>query len=275
MCDQESAIADFLQILEEHRKNCEQQGKYVEAEIAKNRLDELKAHEENRRREAMKARQIAERLGVEEAHMLEFQQFNKTWDKKNADYEKQSEGLTVNMKERHTAEFQEFQKKLLLKQQQRPKFSTELLNLRKIEEHLAKAKDYNEAHKMKTRADALEAVELKRCSKIRQREMAQQEEKFKFSKEQEIENLKKRIESGRKEQRKKRQVELERMLQRYQNVKNELDAQQNLERMRADRQFHSGPSSKATQNVCRTKHRKGQPRQKPGTVQPKTKSGRH
>ena len=29
---QESAIADFLQILEEHRKNCEQQGKYVEAE---------------------------------------------------------------------------------------------------------------------------------------------------------------------------------------------------------------------------------------------------
>lgn len=64
----------------------------MEAEIAKNRLDELKAHEEKRRREAMKARQIAERLGVEEAHMLEFQQFNKTWDKKNADYEEHSEG---------------------------------------------------------------------------------------------------------------------------------------------------------------------------------------
>ena len=62
------------QILEEHRKNCERQGKYVEAEIAKNRLEELKLHEENRRREAMRSRQIAERLGVEEAHMLEFHQ---------------------------------------------------------------------------------------------------------------------------------------------------------------------------------------------------------
>lgn len=31
--------------------------------------------EENRRKEAMRSRQIAERLGVEEAHMLEFQQF--------------------------------------------------------------------------------------------------------------------------------------------------------------------------------------------------------
>jgi len=32
----------------------------------------------------MRARQIAERLGVEEAHMLEFQQFNKNWDQKIA-----------------------------------------------------------------------------------------------------------------------------------------------------------------------------------------------
>ena len=47
---EESAVADFLQILEEHRKNCERQGKYVEAEIAKNRLEELKLHEENRRK---------------------------------------------------------------------------------------------------------------------------------------------------------------------------------------------------------------------------------
>ena len=32
---EDSAVQDFLQILEEHRKNCERQGKYVEAEIAK------------------------------------------------------------------------------------------------------------------------------------------------------------------------------------------------------------------------------------------------
>jgi hypothetical protein len=52
---EDSAVQDFLQILEEHRKNCERQGKYVEAEIAKNRLEELKLHEENRRKEAMRS----------------------------------------------------------------------------------------------------------------------------------------------------------------------------------------------------------------------------
>lgn len=40
----------------------------------------------------MRARQIGEMLGIEEAHMLEFQQFNSGWDSKMADYEKNAEG---------------------------------------------------------------------------------------------------------------------------------------------------------------------------------------
>lgn len=95
---EDTAVQDFLAILEEHRKNCEAQGRYVEAEIAKNRLEELKLHEENRRKEAMRSRQIAERLGVEEAHMLEFQQFNMAWDKKMAAYEENAEKLIRAMK---------------------------------------------------------------------------------------------------------------------------------------------------------------------------------
>jgi uncharacterized sporulation protein YeaH/YhbH (DUF444 family) len=43
--NEDTAVQDFLEILEEHRKNCERQGKYVEAEIAKNRLEELKLQE--------------------------------------------------------------------------------------------------------------------------------------------------------------------------------------------------------------------------------------
>ena len=157
---QESAIADFLQILEEHRKNCEQQGKYVEAEVAKKRFDELKSHEANRRRESMKAQQVKERLGVEEAHMLEYQQFNSQWDQKCKDYETQSQNQMNAMKERHLDELKEFQQKLLEKQQ-KPKFSPVLLNYRKIEEHLARSKNYNDAHKVKAKADRMEAKEIK------------------------------------------------------------------------------------------------------------------
>jgi hypothetical protein len=71
-------------------------------------LEELRQHEENRRREAMRSRQIAERLGVEEAHMLEFQQFNALWDRRMAEFEQKSADLEEAMKERHGTELMEY-----------------------------------------------------------------------------------------------------------------------------------------------------------------------
>merc|ERR1719499_3090975 len=44
-------------------------------------------HEENRRREELRSQQLAERLGVEEAHMKELQEFNEIWDKKVQEFE--------------------------------------------------------------------------------------------------------------------------------------------------------------------------------------------
>merc|ERR1719199_1731559 len=156
------------------------------------------------------------------------------WDKKMTEYERHAEELLEAMKERHAAELREFQRKLLGKQQ-KPKFSRELLNLRKIQEHLAKQKDYTEAHKMKLKSDALEAWELEKWRNLKQQEMFQKEAKFKHRQQQELLALQKRIQTGREEQKKQRQMDLERLLQRYQNVKSELEAQQNLERIRADK----------------------------------------
>lgn len=42
---------DFLQILNEHRKNCEREGKLVQATLARKRLKELRIFEEGKRKE--------------------------------------------------------------------------------------------------------------------------------------------------------------------------------------------------------------------------------
>jgi hypothetical protein len=47
---EDPTVVGFVDVLKEHRKSCEKQGKYIEAEMAKNRLDELKYHEDSRRR---------------------------------------------------------------------------------------------------------------------------------------------------------------------------------------------------------------------------------
>lgn len=232
--DEQNSVQDFIQVLEEHRKNCEKQGKYVEAEIAKNRLEELRLHEENRRREQMRSRQIAETLGVEEAHMMEYQEFNVEWDKKMADYEQHSKELLQEMKERHETELQDFQENLIAKQP-KPKFSSELLNLRRVQDVLAKQKDYAEAHKIKLKADSLEAWEVEKWKNKTQTEMYRKEGKFKQKQDQELKALHMRIQAGREEQKKRRQLDLEKLLLRYQNVKSALEIQHTQEKMRFDR----------------------------------------
>merc|ERR1719159_923730 len=70
------AVQDFMYVLDRHRSECEALGKYDEAELARSRLEQLQQHEENRRRAELRSDQLAERLGVEEAHMRELQEFN-------------------------------------------------------------------------------------------------------------------------------------------------------------------------------------------------------
>ena len=77
----------FSAVLEEHRKQCEMEGKYVEAEMAKNRIEELKVQDYNRRREQLVYDQARERDEVEQAHLMEYQDFNKRWDEALAQIE--------------------------------------------------------------------------------------------------------------------------------------------------------------------------------------------
>ena len=69
---------------------------------------------------------------------------------------------------------------------------------------------YAEAHKIKLKADALEAWELEKWHSQRQQDLLLREAKFKSVKQQELIALQKRIQTGREEQKKQRHQDLER-----------------------------------------------------------------
>ncbi len=48
------------QVLEEHRITCQDAGNYIEAELAKNKIKELKEQNERRKREELKTRHLNE-----------------------------------------------------------------------------------------------------------------------------------------------------------------------------------------------------------------------
>mmetsp|Transcript_51564 Transcript_51564/g.116042 ORF Transcript_51564/g.116042 Transcript_51564/m.116042 type:complete len:257 (-) Transcript_51564:123-893(-) len=230
------SVQDFLGVLEKHRLRCEKEGKYEEAELAKTRLDQLRSHEENRRREELRSQQLAERLGVEEAHMKELQEFNEIWDRKVAEFEAHAANLQSTLAARHKAEHQQYLEKARAETEPRtPRWSKDLLNLRKIQETLAKMKKYAEASKTKTQADQLEATEHSNWKAKREAKIATLEEQFMHKQQLEMGGLLKRIQSGREEQKQARKSELERLLQRYHNVKTQLESQQRIIQQRVER----------------------------------------
>lgn len=232
----EHAIQDFLEVLEKHRAVCEKEGKYEEAELAKTRLAQLRQHEENRRREELRSQQLAERLGVEEAHMKELQEFNDIWDRKVSEFEAHAANLQSTLAARHKQEHQQQLEKVRRETEPRtPRWSRDLLNLRKIMETLAKQKKYAEAGKTKVHADQLEAKEHAMWKAKREARIAALEEQFLHKQQLEMGGLLKRIQSGREEQKQARKGELERLLQRYHNVKTQLESQQKIIQQRVDR----------------------------------------
>lgn len=57
--------------------------------MAKNRIEELRLQDFQRRREELIFNQTKEREEVEQAHIMEYQEFNKQWDDTLAQIEQQ------------------------------------------------------------------------------------------------------------------------------------------------------------------------------------------
>lgn len=233
---EETSAIELMQVLEKHRIQCEQEGRYEEAELARTRLEQLKQHEEITRRKALIDQQIAEKMGVEEAHVADMKEFNDIWEQKTSEFENHAFTLRQTLAQRHLEEHQKYLEKLRQSTEPKtPRWSKDLLNLRKIQETLAKMKKYAEAEKTKIQADNKEAEEHQEWKVKREAKIAALDEHFLHKQQLEMGGLLKRITMIREEQKHAREAELNRILQRYHNVKMQMDSQQRIIQQRVER----------------------------------------
>lgn len=113
-------------------------------------------------------------------------------------------------------------------------FSKELLNLRKIQETLARRQDYVQAQRVKLKADALEEEEVERLRARHAAAVVNKESRIRLHQSHELDALKSRIESNRLELVRARENALKKLLQRYQNVKREMELSHGVELKRAE-----------------------------------------
>lgn len=216
-------INNYIHQYESYKHKCDEAKDYVEAQKVFEKLTALKKFEEARKKNQIEVDYANSKQAIDDECAIEVAKFNDAWDHAMNEYDFKTNELVSAMKQRHDQEYKEFQEDLRVKNPLRPKFSSDLLNMRRVQQMLAKQNNYSEAHRMQKNADALEATELAKLTAAWELKLQRQETLFKSKQESEMTALVKRIQTGQEEQNKVRQTEYERLLQRYANMKIELE----------------------------------------------------
>ena len=104
--------------------------------MAKNRIIELKQRMQTNMMTEFLGNQEREREEVEQAHLFEYSQFNKTWDDACVKLQQEHQLLIQQLEDKHTKELEENRVRLDQELSTVLKPSSELLNLRRIQENL-------------------------------------------------------------------------------------------------------------------------------------------
>jgi hypothetical protein len=81
----------------------------------------------------MRGKHQSEKAEVEKAHLEEFNEFNAYWDQKMQEFEAEAIRIEEETHKRHEQESQDFQNSVEGALGVRPKETSEIINLRKIE----------------------------------------------------------------------------------------------------------------------------------------------
>lgn len=152
------SLDEMIVHVERQMREYERNAQYLEAEKARQHLLSLKKKKQTSRQrdlEAVQQEDVRVFLDMVQQHQ---ESFDRTWEKKILEHKMRADDLIDALKWKHDDQQRELYE--LLRKKRMPKFSVELLNLRKKQVLLARNKKYIQAEKVKRKADILEAFEI-------------------------------------------------------------------------------------------------------------------
>ena len=128
--------------MEEHQLDCEQSGNFIEAELARQRVIQLKKIKEKKDYKNARIRQTKEKDDLLSKQREELKEFNKKMDYQYAELMSKFEQMKKELEMKHEGELQDFIENFENNYPTEPKISNELANARKQLEYYVKQKEY-------------------------------------------------------------------------------------------------------------------------------------
>lgn len=141
--EEEEEIEDTLESLQDHLAECKRLGKYVEAQMTKNRIEELKEKKANAKVERLVVSHEEELKAIEEANEKELATIKADWRRKLEEHDEWALREEENLMDKQEKELEKARNEIASRIPEKAHPSQELIALRKKEEALAKQDEYN------------------------------------------------------------------------------------------------------------------------------------
>ena len=120
---------------------CEQAGRFVEAEMARQKVIQFKKLEEEKKIMELKKFHAEQKSKIDIEYKEELDMFNQDWDQRFAELNERYESLQINLNEKFQKEVEDNIADFEQKYPAQPKPPIEMLNLQKMLEQAVKQKE--------------------------------------------------------------------------------------------------------------------------------------
>ena len=220
MSEENHQFNDIKELMEE-KERLVQEGKYLEAEEIKQKINALKKDTSNQKTGELHESQIKERETLEGDYESERKELEEQWDKKIKEFVEDGKKQEKELVELHNKKMEEYISKLT-SEYPRIKYSTEYLNGRVQENKLAKQERYKEAAQKKIANDKMQQKENEKYEQERSENINKNAESLGLKQEQDLNVLRARLARIYDLLVSKKDKALETLNNKYKNKKQEL-----------------------------------------------------
>ena len=211
----------LMQLMQEKEKLV-LEGKYLEANEIKAKIDKLRKSNRNMRTQTLNLIQNKQNEELEENYSQEYQKLSDLWDNKLLSFIENGNKMEDELALNQNSKLEELINDLTSNYPP-IKFSSEYLNLRQIEKNLVKQERYQEANYYKSKCDKLEKEETEKYNKERSDKIHKKAEALGLKFENEKKVLKEKLDRNFELLKVQRDKELKQITSKYKNRKFELN----------------------------------------------------
>ena len=211
---------EIKQLMEE-KEQLVQQGKYLEADQIKIKIEQMKKGKNTEKIGNLHENQVQERKNLENDYETERKELEEKWDKKIQEFVEKGKKEEKELVETHNKKMEEYISKLTA-EYPRIKYSTEYLNGRVQENKLAKQERYKEAAQKKLINDKMQQQENEKYESERSENINKNAETLGIKQEQDLNVLRARLARIYDKLVVKKDKELETLDNKYKGKKQEL-----------------------------------------------------